>query len=136
MIVGIGSDIARVGRFEQAMTRHGERFAQRILGPEEQQMLVSHAQPAGYLAKRFAAKEAFVKALGSGLRHGIQWGDIQVLNDHLGKPCLQLDGLAKVYAQKLEVSAMHVSLSDEADYALAFVILERFPDAYVRQPSV
>ncbi|WP_328730888.1 holo-ACP synthase [Vreelandella azerica] len=74
MIVGIGSDIARVGRFEQAMARHGERFAQRILGPEEQQVLASQALAAGYLAKRFAAKEAFVKALGSGLRHGIQWG--------------------------------------------------------------
>lgn len=136
MIVGIGSDIARVGRFEQAMARHGERFARRILGPEEQQVLASHAQPAGYLAKRFAAKEAFAKALGSGLRHGIQWGDIQVLNDHIGKPYLQLDGLAKAYAQKLEVNAMHVSLSDEVDYALAFVILERFPDAYARQTGV
>lgn len=136
MIVGIGSDIARVGRFEQAMARHGARFARRILGPEEQQVLASHAQPAGYLAKRFAAKEAFAKALGSGLRHGIQWGDIQVLNDHIGKPYLQLDGLAKAYAQKLEVNAMHVSLSDEVDYALAFVILERFPDAYARQTGV
>ncbi|TVM05868.1 MAG: holo-ACP synthase [Halomonas sp.] len=125
MIIGIGSDIARVGRFEQAMTRHGKRFSQRILGLEEQRVLDSHAQPAGYLAKRFAAKEAFVKALGSGLRHGIQWADIQVLNDRLGKPYLQLDGLARAQVQTLEVSAMHVSLSDEADYALAFVILER-----------
>ncbi|MFO7909252.1 MAG: holo-ACP synthase [Halomonas sp.] len=125
MIIGIGSDIARVGRFEQAMTRHGKRFSQRILGLEEQRVLDSQAQPAGYLAKRFAAKEAFVKALGSGLRHGIQWADIQVLNDRLGKPYLQLDGLARAQVQTLEVSAMHVSLSDEADYALAFVILER-----------
>ncbi|XKF14487.1 holo-ACP synthase [Halomonas sp. BLK-85] len=125
MIIGIGSDIARVGRFEQAMTRHGKRFSQRILGLEEQRVLDSHAQPAGYLAKRFAAKEAFVKALGTGLRHGIQWADIQVLNDRLGKPYLQLDGLARAQVQTLEVSAMHVSLSDEADYALAFVILER-----------
>lgn len=136
MIVGIGSDIARVGRFEKAIARHGKRFAQRILGPDEQQVLASHAQPAGYLAKRFAAKEAFVKALGSGLRHGIQWGDIQVLNDDLGKPYLQLDGLARALAQKREVSAMHVSLSDEADYALAFVILEGFQDARVHYSGV
>ena len=136
MIIGIGSDIARVGRFEQAMARHGKRFAQRILGSEEQRILASHTQPAAYLAKRFAAKEAFVKALGSGLRHGIQWKDIQVLNDRLGKPYLQLDGLARAHAQKLEINAMHVSLSDEADYALAFVILECFPSAHARHSGV
>lgn len=136
MIVGIGSDIARVGRFEQAMARHGLRFAQRILGPTEQQVLATHPQPAAYLAKRFAAKEAFVKALGSGLRHGMQWRDIQVFNDDLGKPYLHLDGLAKVHTRQREINAMHVSLSDEADYALAFVILEHFPDAHVGHSGV
>lgn len=125
MIVGTGSDITRVARFEQALARHGERFAKRVLGPDELTFFARHAQPTHYLAKRFAAKEAFVKALGSGLRQGLQWRDIQVLNDNLGKPYLVLEGAARTQANALGVNAMHISLSDEADYALAFVILER-----------
>lgn len=125
MIVGIGSDIARVARFETAMTRHGERFAARILGPNEQRRFVEHPQPAAFLAKRFAAKEAFVKALGLGLRQGIQWGEIEVLNDTLGKPFFQLHGVAAQRAAAAGVDKSHVSLSDEAEYAVAFVVLEQ-----------
>ncbi|MDR5899860.1 holo-ACP synthase [Halomonas vilamensis] len=125
MIVGIGSDIARVARFDAAMTRHGERFAARILGPNEQSRFVGHPQPAAFLAKRFAAKEAFVKALGLGLRLGIQWGEIEVLNESLGKPYLQLHGVAAQHAAALGVDKSHVSLSDEAEYAIAFVVLEQ-----------
>ena len=125
MIVGMGSDITRVVRFENALARHGQRFAKRLLGPDELGCFMRHAQPVGYLAKRFAAKEAFVKALGSGLRQGLQWQDIQVLNDDLGKPYLVLGGVARTQADTLGVNAMHISLSDEAEYALAFVILER-----------
>lgn len=125
MIVGIGSDIARVERFARAMNRHGPRFAQRILGPEEHRVWLQKAQPVAFLAKRFAAKEAFVKALGLGLRRGLQWCDIEVLNDPLGKPFLTLHGAAAEKAATAGVTAMHITLSDEDDYAIAFVVLER-----------
>ncbi|SDN24140.1 holo-ACP synthase [Vreelandella arcis] len=125
MIVGIGSDIARIERFARAIERHGPRFALRILGPEEHAVWQQKAQPAAFLAKRFAAKEAFVKALGLGLRRGLQWRDIQVLNDHLGKPHLHLQEAAADQAAAAGVTAMHVTLSDEADYAVAFVVLEK-----------
>ncbi|MCH4810309.1 holo-ACP synthase [Vreelandella neptunia] len=125
MIVGIGSDIARVERFTRAVQRHGPRFAQRILGPREHALWLQKSQPVAFLAKRFAAKEAFVKALGLGLRQGMQWGNIQVLNDALGKPYFLLDGEAARLLQAAGVTASHVTLSDEAEYAVAFVVLER-----------
>ncbi|TVP43297.1 MAG: holo-ACP synthase [Halomonas sp.] len=125
MIVGIGSDIARIERFTRAVERHGPRFAQRILGPDEHAVWRQKSQPAAFLAKRFAAKEAFVKALGLGLREGMQWCDIQVLNDALGKPYFLLSGEAERLFQAAGVTASHITLSDEADYAVAFVILER-----------
>lgn len=124
MIVGIGSDIARIERFARALKRHGPRFAERILGPEEQLLWQAKGQAIAYLAKRFAAKEAFVKALGLGLRSGMQWGDIQVVNDALGKPSLMLSGEAQRLFQASGASSAHITLSDEADYAIAFVVLE------------
>lgn len=127
MIIGIGSDIARIARFEAALERHGERFARRLLGDDEFERFTHHAQPTAFLAKRFAAKEAFVKALGTGFRRGIQWRDIQVLNDELGKPVLRLGGQAREQARLVGAERLHVSLSDEAAYALAFVILEAEP---------
>ncbi|SHL96698.1 holo-ACP synthase [Vreelandella subglaciescola] len=125
MIIGIGSDIARVARFEAALERHGERFAKRLLGEDEQPLFTRHAHPAAFLAKRFAGKEAFVKALGLGFRRGMEWGEIQVLNDALGKPVLRLSGEAAEQARLAGVNASHVTLSDEAEYAVAFVVLER-----------
>ncbi|CAM4021959.1 holo-ACP synthase [Vreelandella rituensis] len=127
MISGIGSDIARIERFSQALERHGPRFAKRILGPLEQARYPDGAPPAAFLAKRFAAKEAFVKALGTGLRHGMCWSDIQVVNDDRGKPGLQLSGQAEVLYQAAGITGCHLSLSDEDAYALAFVVLECAP---------
>ncbi|CAN0542311.1 unnamed protein product [Ectocarpus sp. 12 AP-2014] len=125
MIVGIGSDIARIERFARAVQRHGPRFAQRILGPDEHAVWLQKSQSAAFLAKRFAAKEAFVKALGLGLREGMQWCDIQVLNDTLGKPHFLLSGEADRLIKAAGVTTSHITLSDEADYAVAFVVLER-----------
>lgn len=125
MIVGIGTDIARIARFTIALERHGERLPQRLLGDLERERLRSHPLPAAYLAKRFAAKEAFVKALGTGLRHGMRWREIQVLNDDLGRPALQLSGRASELAEKAGVDHVHLSLSDEDDLACAFVVLEK-----------
>lgn len=124
MIIGIGTDLARVERFSAAMTRHGERFALRVLGELERERLATHPLPAAYLAKRFAAKEAFVKALGTGLRRGMRWNEIQVTNDALGRPSLVLSGQAKALADAAGVRSIHLSLSDEDDLACAFIVLE------------
>ncbi|MEQ6918250.1 holo-ACP synthase [Halomonas aquatica] len=124
MIIGIGTDIARVARFERAMGRHGERFSRRLLGEWELERFRDHVLPAAFLAKRFAAKEAFVKALGTGLRHGMRWVDIQVVNDAQGRPSLVLTGKAQKLAEAAGVRSLHLSLSDEDALAVAFVILE------------
>ncbi|RDB43236.1 holo-ACP synthase [Halomonas sp. DQ26W] len=124
MIVGIGTDIARVARFEAALTRHGSRFAERLLGVAERERLAERPGKAAYLAKRFAAKEAFVKALGMGLRRGMRWTEIQVVNDGLGRPSLVLSGKALEWASAAGVTTIHLSLSDEAELALAMVVLE------------
>ncbi|WP_027966590.1 holo-ACP synthase [Halomonas halocynthiae] len=124
MIVGIGTDVARIARFERAVARHGERFIARILGTAERRDFAERGQPPAFLAKRFAAKEAFVKALGTGLRHGISWQEIQVSNDALGRPVLVLSGKAQESATAAGVNVTHLSLSDETDVAIAFVVLE------------
>lgn len=124
MIVGIGTDIARVARFEAALSRRGERLAGRLLGELERERLNEQVRPAAFLAKRFAAKEAFVKALGTGLRNGMRWTEIQVVNDTLGRPSLLLAGKAHELARAAGVRATHLSLSDEVEFAVAFVVLE------------
>lgn len=124
MIVGIGTDVARIARFERAVARHGERFVERILGPDERVVFLERGRSSAFLAKRFAAKEAFVKALGTGLRDGLSWQDIQVDNDALGRPRLSLSGRAYELTVAAGVTSTHVSLSDEADVAVAFVLLE------------
>lgn len=124
MIIGIGTDIARIARFAAASERHGPRFAARILGPDERAALEQAVQPAAWLAKRFAAKEAFLKALGTGLRCGMRWSEIEVINDPLGCPRLILSGVAARLAVERGVTRSHLSLSDESDMAVAFVVLE------------
>ncbi|MFY0992507.1 holo-ACP synthase [Halomonas sp. C05BenzN] len=124
MIIGVGTDIARVARFEHAMARHGMRFALRLLGETELERFHGHGQQAAFLAKRFAAKEAFVKALGTGLRRGMRWTEIQVVNDALGRPSLVLGGKAHELAGVAGVRAIHLSLTDEEELAVAFVVLE------------
>ncbi|MBB3191068.1 holo-ACP synthase [Halomonas cerina] len=124
MIIGVGTDIARIPRFALALSRHGERFAERLLGEVERDRLEGQALPAAYLAKRFAAKEAFVKALGTGLRRGMRWTEIQVVNDALGRPSLVLSGKAHELAMAAGVTSVHLSLTDEETLAVAFVVLE------------
>ena len=120
MILGMGTDIVAIPRVAKVLQRFPQRFTDKILAPIEQR----ETMDAAYVAKRFAAKEAALKALGTGLRGGIQWTDLQVLNDALGKPQLKLQGAAAALAAQRGVTQLHVSLSDERDYALAFVILE------------
>lgn len=125
MIVGIGTDIIEVARIEATMERRGHALAERILTVGEMSDLSGQQYPARYLAKRFAAKEAVLKALGTGLRNGMRWSDIDVTHDELGKPLLSLSGEVKRCFDKLGACVSHISLSDEKDYVVAFVIIER-----------
>lgn len=124
MILGIGTDVVRIDRLERAMQRFGQRFLDRLFTPEEQTRCSSHVRPAACFAKRFAAKEALVKALGTGFRDGLWFTDITVENDAAGRPALRLSGpVAQALAAHGEVRT-HLSLSDELDLAMAFVVLE------------
>ncbi|MDP1594485.1 MAG: holo-ACP synthase [Gallionella sp.] len=124
MIFGIGTDIVEYARIEAMWQRHGIRLAQRLLSVAELPEYHLHAQPARFLAKRFAAKEAFAKAAGSGLRHPVSLSRISVAHDGLGKPVLQFDATLRNYLAQLGVSAHHLSISDERNMIVAFVVLE------------
>ena len=125
MIFGIGTDIVSISRTQSALDRFGERFAAKILSDTELEIFKQSMMPANHLAKRFAAKEAAVKALGLGFREGISMKHIQVHNDELGKPYLEFHGRAAELALELGVGDGYISISDEKDYALAFVTLIR-----------
>jgi holo-[acyl-carrier protein] synthase len=125
MIYGIGTDIVATRRVTAAWEKFGERFVARILAPEERAEFAGHAAPGRFLAKRFAAKEAFAKALGTGVRHPATLHNIRVGHDSLGKPELAFaPDLAGELARR-GINSHHLSLSDEDDMAVAFVILER-----------
>ena len=124
MIVGIGTDIVNIDRIEASFQRLGDKFARRILSDDEFQSFQNHARPIHLLAKRFAVKEAAGKALGTGIGQGVSWQDIYIEHDELGAPILRMVGVAAELAAKKSVKAMHVSISDEQNAAVAFVILE------------
>lgn len=123
MIHGVGTDMVAIARIQAALDRHGDKFAGRILAEQELPGFESSTRPAHYLAKRFAAKEAAVKALGTGFRDGIGLAQIAVNHDAHGKPVLEFSGQAMVYSDSLGIGEMHLSLSDEKEYAIAFVVL-------------
>ena len=125
MIYGIGTDIVYVARIERALDRYGDRFASRILSPEEMEQYRDVYKKAHFLAKRFAAKEAVAKALGLGFRDGLRLTNIIVRNDARGKPVLGFAGYAAELIDRAGITSSQLSLSDEADYAIAFVTLER-----------
>lgn len=122
MIIGIGTDMVLVSRIEAVLGRQGERFAARILTPEELARFRAHGQPARYLAKRYAAKEAILKALGTGLAKGMSWQHMQIDNDTLGAPHVVLSGVALQRLQQGGGGRMLLSLSDEREQALAFAL--------------
>ena len=132
MIVGVGTDIVLIERVETLLQRWGERFAQRVLGADElaeyrrRRGKDGHGQAyaARYLAKRFAAKEAFGKALGVGLRAPMSLHSLEVLNDGRGRPVAIVHKSLARHFEEQRLTA-HVSLSDERDSALAFVMIER-----------
>lgn len=124
MIYGIGVDIATVSRLASTHERFGERFARRILHESELREFADHTQPARFLAKRFAVKEAAVKALGTGERQGVLLKNFYLSHDKLGKPLLEVTGEAKRLCHFAGILHRHVSLSDEGDQVVAFVVLE------------
>ena len=125
MIFGIGTDIVRSQRMADNLDQHGERFAARILTDVEMASFRDSSRQPQFLAKRFAAKEATAKALGTGFRDGLSLRDIGVNNDALGKPELTFSDRAQQTLQNQGISAAHLSLSDESEYAIAYVVLER-----------
>jgi holo-[acyl-carrier protein] synthase len=124
MILGIGTDIVSVARIEAAITRHGAAFAQKILSAQELPEYAGQAHPARFLSKRFAAKEAFAKATGQGLRHPVSLHNLTVGHDELGKPAFLFGAELAAHLQERGVVRHHLSISDERDSAVAFVILE------------
>ena len=124
MIFGIGTDIVEYARIEKMFARYGARLAERLLSENELPELGTHTDPARFLAKRFAAKEAFAKAVGSGMRHPVTLQRISVTHDGLGKPVLQFDAALRTYLAQLGINGHHLSISDERDMIVAFVVLE------------
>ncbi len=125
MIYGIGTDIVAVARMARALERHGERFAARILADAEFDAYRSAVHPARFLAKRFAAKEAAAKALGTGFSSGLSLHHIHVTHDAAGKPMLNFTDRAAEMLDACGVGATFLSLADEHDYAVAYAILLR-----------
>jgi holo-[acyl-carrier protein] synthase len=126
VIHGIGSDIVEYARIEKMWVRYGDRFAERVLSESELPGFNPGPNAARFLAKRFAAKEAFAKAVGSGLREPVSLRRISITHDSLGKPVLQFDEVLRGYLAQLGISGHHVSISDERNTIVAFVVLETF----------
>ena len=129
MLLGIGNDIVSINRIKGAYHKFGKRFEERIYTIEERKLVWRRGTPCfRTLSNRWAAKEAFVKALGTGFSKRVFWRDISIINNSNGKPCLEISGYAKKYLQnKLPLntsSYLHISISDEEDFVNAFVIIE------------
>jgi holo-[acyl-carrier protein] synthase len=124
MIVGTGVDITEVGRIEAAVKRFGDRFLKRVFTPAEILYCMGKANAPERLAARFAAKEAGMKAIGTGLRGGVTWKDVEVLRLPGQRPVLKFSGKAAEFAARLGCKRTHLSLSHTADQAIAHVILE------------
>ena len=124
MIVGLGLDIAEIDRIEAAITRHGAPFLERIYTPQKPVYCESHKNKFERYAARFAAKEAAMKALGTGWSHGVRWRDIEVARDPSGKPTLHLEGAARQIADQLGVKNISLTITHSGNLALAQVIFE------------
>lgn len=128
MIFGVGTDICDIRRIEATLARRGDRFAERVLGPAELQVFHARrertpARGVRYLATRFSAKEAFSKAIGTGMRWPMTWRACQVLNEPGGKPVLRLSGDLEAWFNQRGLAG-HVTVSDESEYAASFVVVE------------
>lgn len=140
MILGIGTDLARIDRIEGTLDRFGERFVQRVFTEIEQDRSEKRRERVASYAKRWAAKEACSKALGTGLRMGINWREMEVVNLRSGQPTMRLHGgaaarLATMVPAGMEAQ-LHVTITDDHPYAQAFVVIEALaPDPSVPLPG-
>jgi holo-[acyl-carrier protein] synthase len=121
----VGTDILRVARIEEVLSRSGERLVRRILTPQEQDEYRASKQPTRLLAKRFAAKEAVAKSLGTGIGRGVSFQDIQIEHDEHGAPKVKLSGGARQVALARGGLRVELSLADELDYVVAFAVLAK-----------
>jgi holo-[acyl-carrier protein] synthase len=124
MIYGVGTDLIEVQRVARVLERYGERFARRILCDPELKRFRAHRQPVAYLAKRFAAKEAFTKALGTGIHAPANWHGVWVTNLRSGKPVLEYSPALAELMRARGITRSHVSITDERGMASATVVLE------------
>lgn len=125
MIFGVGTDVVRLDRIQRCLDRFGDRFVRRLLLPEELAVYRSYRRPARFLAMRFAAKEAVVKAMGTGFAHGMWIRDVGVIQDDWGKPEIIYSKRGKAMCRKLGIGEGHISLTDEAGLVVAFAVLLR-----------
>ncbi|TLU59915.1 holo-ACP synthase [Thalassotalea litorea] len=124
-VVGIGNDLIEIARISKMQERAREKLALRILTESELRVFTEHNYPERFLAKRWAAKEAAAKALGTGIADGVSFQHIEISNLENGQPQLAFNGRALELAQKLKANSFHISLSDEEHYAIAFVVLSK-----------
>jgi holo-[acyl-carrier protein] synthase len=124
VIVGLGLDIAEVDRIEAAITRHGASMLERLFTPEEVAYCEKHKNKFERYAGRFAAKEAAMKALGTGWSRGVRWRDVEVIREPTGKPTLRLEGVAGQVADQLGVKNISLTITHSGNLALAEVIFE------------
>ena len=124
MIVGTGIDIVEVPRIGQSIERFGERFLKRIFTPAEIRYCDAKANRAERYAARFAAKEAAMKAIGTGMRGGVSWQEFEVGREPTGRPTILFHGKAAQYAERLGMRRAHLSVSHTEQYAVAYVVLE------------
>lgn len=124
MILGIGTDLAQVERIRKTIAQYGDRFLNRVFTERERAYALSKANSAERFAARFAAKEAGMKAIGTGWRHGVTWKDFEVVNESSGRPALHLSGIALNTARAIGVNRISISLTHTAETALAVIILE------------
>ena len=125
MIYGTGIDIIKISRIENVIKKWGDRFIDRVFTPDEKVFCFKRVRPFPAFALRFAAKEAFSKALGTGMKKGVFWRDIEIFHFKSGKPGLNIYGTSRSLCEKEKIKSFHVSLSDEDEYGVAMVILEK-----------
>ena len=125
MIYGIGVDLVKISRMERVLERWGDRFIGRVFTKNESEFCHKRAFPPSAFALRFAAKEAFSKALGTGMKRGVRWRDIEVFHFPGGRPGLRINGRSSAICKKENINGFHLSLSDEEDYGIAMVVLEK-----------
>ena len=124
MIAGIGTDVCSIERIGRSLEKFGDRLVRRILTPQERPRFQRTRDKAGHLAKRFAAKEAFAKAIGTGIHAPFTWQSITVTRDAKGKPGIEPDGAMASYLASRGIDSFHISLTDDGGVAMAFVVLE------------